>query len=65
MQRKCSGFPVFMRVHAGHRAFMGGFESFWGRFFYPRLELVFSVFRRGLPYLTTPANVGLDWLLLV
>lgn len=24
-----------------------GFESFWGRFFYPRLELVFFEFKRG------------------
>ena len=24
-----------------------GFESFWGRVFYPRLELVFYEFRRG------------------
>ena len=47
MQRKCSGFPVFMRVHAGHSAFMGGFESFWGRFSYPRRELAFYEFRRG------------------
>lgn len=31
MQRKCSGFPVFMRIHAGHSGFTGGFESFWGR----------------------------------
>lgn len=31
MQRKCSGFPVFMRVYAGSWGFPGGFESFWGR----------------------------------
>ena len=31
MQRKCSGFSVFMRVSAGHSVFKGGFESFWGR----------------------------------
>lgn len=47
MQRKCSGFSVFMRVSAGHSVFKGGFESFWGRFFYPRLELVFFEFKRG------------------
>lgn len=31
MQRKCSGFPVFMLVYAGSWGFPGGFESFWGR----------------------------------
>ena len=51
MQRECSGFPVFMRVHAGSWGFPGGFESFWGRVFYPRLELVLYQMQAGFYFL--------------
>ena len=36
-----------------------------GAFSTPVLNWCFTSSGGGLPYLTTPANVGLDWLLLV
>lgn len=50
MQRKCSGFPIFMLVYAGSLGFPGGFESFWGRKNNPP-ELVLYQMQAGFYFL--------------